>query len=65
MSFGGAERVVVNLANHWAEKSWSIIIVTIAGRDQDFYLLLYHAIQRIILSPEAGRNGLSDVITSV
>ena len=39
LSAGGAERVAVNLSNHWAEKGWQIVIVTLAGQDGDFYTL--------------------------
>jgi len=45
---GGAERATVNLANYWAEKGWKITIVTLVGREQDFYPL-HPAIQRIAL----------------
>lgn len=50
LSFGGAERVAVNLANYWAEKGWGITIVTIAGQGQgqDFYSL-HPDIRRIAL----------------
>lgn len=37
LASGGAERVTTNLANHWAENGWDITIVTIAGRNLDFY----------------------------
>ncbi len=37
LSSGGAERVAVNLANYWAEKGWQITVVTISGKNQDFY----------------------------
>ena len=36
---GGAERVTVNLANHWAAKRWHITIVTLTSRSPDFYEL--------------------------
>ena len=39
LSTGGAERVTATLANHWAEKGWRVTIVTMTGRDQDFYAL--------------------------
>ncbi len=48
LSSGGAERVAVNLSNHWAEKGWQVIIVTLAGRDRDFYAL-HPSIRRIAL----------------
>lgn len=34
---GGAERVTANLANHWAEKGWTVTIVTMAGLNEDVY----------------------------
>lgn len=37
LSSGGAERVATTLANYWAEKGWSVTLVTFAGIDQDFY----------------------------
>ena len=37
LSSGGAERVAVNLANHWAADGRDVTIITIAGRDSDFY----------------------------
>lgn len=39
LSSGGAERVTATLANHWAEKGWSITIVTVSSIEQDFYAL--------------------------
>ncbi len=36
---GGAERVTVNLANHWAAKGWKITVVTLTAADQDAYAL--------------------------
>lgn len=39
LSMGGAERVTVNLANHWAEKGWTITIATLTNREGDFYPL--------------------------
>jgi len=46
---GGAERATANLANYWAEKGHEIIIVTITGKNTDFYLLHPH-IKRIELN---------------
>ena len=48
MSSGGAERVTANLANHWAEKGFSITIVTLAPQTKDFYDL-HPTIKRITL----------------
>lgn len=36
---GGAERVVANLANHWASLGWAVTVVTVAPRARDFYVL--------------------------
>jgi glycosyltransferase involved in cell wall biosynthesis len=48
LSGGGAERVTVNLANHWAAKGWDITIVTLAPLSLDFYKL-DPAVERIAL----------------
>ena len=48
LSSGGAERVTTNLANYWAEKGWNISIVTISGRELDFYEI-HPSINRIAL----------------
>ncbi len=49
LSTGGAERVTSTLANYWAEKGWSVTVVTVAGRERDFYML-DERIERIALS---------------
>jgi hypothetical protein len=36
---GGAERVCVTLANHWAAAGWTISVITLSGADTDFYKL--------------------------
>ena len=51
LSCGGAERVTVNLANHWAEKDWHVTIVTLASCELDFYPL-HPSIQRIALKSD-------------
>lgn len=48
LSSGGAERVTVNLANHWAGKGWDIAVVTLAPQSDDFYEL-HPAVKRIAL----------------
>jgi glycosyltransferase involved in cell wall biosynthesis len=48
LSVGGAERVTVNLANHWALKGWEITIVTLRQQSDDFYAL-NHAVSRVAL----------------
>lgn len=61
LSSGGAERVTSNLANYWAEKGWDISIVTITGRELDFYQL-HPAIHRITLSLDAESSNLLESI---
>lgn len=56
---GGAERVVANLANHWASIGWDITILTVAARTTDFYAL-DPAIRRICLDM---RGGSEDVLS--
>jgi len=46
---GGAERVTVNLANHWAGKKYDITVVTLAPQGNDFYELL-PAVKRVALN---------------
>lgn len=37
LTMGGAERVAVNLANHWDEQGREVTIITLTGREQDIY----------------------------
>lgn len=39
LSSGGAERVLVNLANHWASNGHRVTVATLAPRSADFYAL--------------------------
>lgn len=39
LSSGGAERVTVNLADHWAGQGWEVTVVTLASQSDDFYKL--------------------------
>lgn len=39
LTLGGAERVAVTLANHWAAKGWQIVVITMASNQRDFYTL--------------------------
>lgn len=39
LSMGGAERVTVNLANHWVTKGWNVTIATLTDHEEDFYQL--------------------------
>ena len=58
-SVGGAERVTVNLANHWAAKGWGITIVTLAPASLDFYQI-HPTVERIALGlADESRNVLA------
>jgi len=48
LSSGGAERVIVNLTNHWADKGWDIVVVTLVPQSDDFYQL-HPAVKRMTL----------------
>jgi len=61
LSSGGAERVATNLANYWAGKGWKIIIVTMVGRELDFYEL-HPGIDRISLCADADSINLFSAI---
>lgn len=52
LSSGGAERVTTTLANHWASQGLQVTVVTVAGRERDFYTL-DDRIKRIALSLDA------------
>lgn len=54
---GGAERVVANLANHWASTGWQVTVVTVAPRTQDFYVL-DRAVHRICLNLTGSRSNV-------
>ena len=61
LSAGGAERVTANLANYWAEKGWAITIVTMTGKERDFYEL-HPAIHRIALHADAESASILEAI---
>lgn len=54
---GGAERVVANLANHWASLGWQVTVVTVAPHTQDFYAL-DRAVRRICLNLTGTRHNV-------
>ena len=62
---GGAERVVSNLANHWASLGWQITVVTVAARMNDFYAL-DPAVKRISLDlADARPNLLAGIVRTL
>jgi glycosyltransferase involved in cell wall biosynthesis len=54
---GGAERVVANLANHWAAKGCDVTLVTVESDSLDFYAL-HPAVARIALNLGGGGDNL-------
>lgn len=54
---GGAERVTVNLANHWSASGRTVTLVTLAGKDGDFYQL-HPAVKRVALKQDAASGGM-------
>jgi glycosyltransferase involved in cell wall biosynthesis len=58
---GGAERVTVSLANHWAAKGWKISIVTDASATDDAYVL-EPSITRISLGLARGSRNIGDAL---
>lgn len=49
LSSGGAERVLSNMANHWAAKGWDVSLLTFSGVDVDDFYTLDARVQRIHL----------------
>lgn len=65
MGGGGAERVVANLANHWAAKGRQITIVTLSAQSHDFYAL-HPAVARIALALDGdSRNSLVGIVQNL
>lgn len=56
MSFGGAERVISILANHYAQKGWQVDILTLLKPDCDFSL--HPSIRHIHLGPKIASRAL-------
>lgn len=54
---GGAERVVANLANHWAGAGWEVTVVTVAPHASDFYQLA-PGVKRISLNLTGNRGNI-------
>lgn len=61
LSSGGAERVTATLANHWADKGWTVTVVTVAGAERDFYALDAR-IQRIALNMAAESRHVGEAV---
>jgi glycosyltransferase involved in cell wall biosynthesis len=61
LASGGAERVVVNLANHWIRKGWDVTVVTVATGSADFYEI-DPAVKRIMLGLDGGTDRFLSVV---
>lgn len=48
LTAGGAERVTVTLANHWASHDWDVVIVTLLGVQHDAYRLSAGVRRRVL-----------------
>lgn len=55
---GGAERVVANLAMHWAASGWEVTVVTVASQGSDFYVL-DPAVRRVCFDLAGSGGGLA------
>lgn len=65
LNSGGAERVTVNLANHWAAQGWKVTIVTLAPLSEDFYELS-PLVTRIALALDGdSRNSLVGMVQNL
>jgi GalNAc-alpha-(1->4)-GalNAc-alpha-(1->3)-diNAcBac-PP-undecaprenol alpha-1,4-N-acetyl-D-galactosaminyltransferase len=56
LSSGGAERVISDLANAWAERGESVAIVTYEDVHQDFYRLHPRIIRKVVPTASQSRN---------
>lgn len=63
LCMGGAERVAVNLADHWANKGWDVTVVTLASEAMDFYELT-PAVKRVALNLPGGNGKLLPAIAA-
>ena len=62
---GGAERVVANLANHWASTGWDVTLVTVAPHTRDFYVLDGRVQRRCLDLTGHGRGVLAGFVRTV
>jgi glycosyltransferase involved in cell wall biosynthesis len=65
LSAGGAERVAAHLGDRWAERGWQVVLVTMTGRDKDFFAT-HPSIRRISLGLDGNSaNALDAVVNNV
>lgn len=61
LGHGGAERVITNLANYFAESGYEIYVFTLFGGDHDFYHLNDKVKRVVIGNTLKGRGGVSKI----
>ncbi|HOY67564.1 MAG TPA: glycosyltransferase family 4 protein [Candidatus Ozemobacteraceae bacterium] len=61
---GGAERVMVNNANHWAQQGRDVFLATFCGSDNDFYRVA-PGVRRKSLHPFSSKPGLANPVLNV
>lgn len=49
LSCGGAERVICDMANYWAERDHQITVITSTGRDVEDFYFLHPSVKRVRL----------------
>jgi len=60
---GGAERVMSNMANYWAGKGWTVTLITLGGKNADFYHL-DEQVFRVALGVASRSRGAIDAIVN-
>jgi GalNAc-alpha-(1->4)-GalNAc-alpha-(1->3)-diNAcBac-PP-undecaprenol alpha-1,4-N-acetyl-D-galactosaminyltransferase len=62
---GGAERVMSDMANYWAEKGWRVVLVTLSSPDVPDFYSLAPVVMRVWLGVESqGRSPLAKLRTN-
>jgi glycosyltransferase involved in cell wall biosynthesis len=61
MVSGGAERVAANLANAWAERGWTVSLISLAPQSLDFYFL-DRKVRRIALDLAGDSSGVLEAV---
>ena len=64
MECGGAQRVVADMANYWAERGWYISIVTLTGDAAPDFYELHSSVERIYLDRMGVTRGYLQKISS-
>ena len=65
LSCGGAERVMSQMANYWAEKGWTITILTLVGKESPFFELHPKVIHRSLLFKSCSNSSIRNIVNSL